>query len=1449
MTLPFRTFFLSILCLFALGPAHAVSIDAVYFGQTHVMKATQSYFTLVGDRPTLIKVHVTDPATPASPAVSVTLSLNSQTLTLPLSGPPTLPATIPDGPGVVQHSLTNSFTATLPAAWVKTGLTLTVNAGAVQSSITNLSIGAPSKVIMNMTDVHFFAAAGGNYPAGTFEEMEAKWPVSDLDVRRSGRVIFPELVMVPTGARSAVRVKSTADFLTQTGSNFDGEQDSSSAWNGAIRRAAGRSGSYSLYYVNIYGVGAGGQAGGFAGVGNGSSIGILHHELGHALSLPHWGDSAAYPYKGAMHGIAAPPIYNATHAGPTWAFDSRSNTFISPSKLISGVQTYKVDPMQGGGTGYQEPPFLMNHFSDYSVNQMRSYLQSTLVVWNPTLGGSGGYAKWNQSTGQYSTTHSNNGVQFPTVRDASVITVMASVSGASPQVNMVYPPIGPYTAGLIRLFDPAVAADRTAANSIFSPSTGSDVCVRVVQGGVQKTYMLAASMVTTAGPNDPNSLFTEAINLPAADGAVTRIELLATPDVEDLGLPVNPQILYTWSAFSSDVASFEVLPNQTNANSVTMKARAGVLDPNVSGTIEYQFTEASGNPGATSSGWQTSRDYTDSGLSPSTSYSYQVTMRIGTGLSTPSALATVTTEALNATPPTIVSLTPLGTALNSPVRPVAVFSRSIIPRSGNVTVRNLTDNTQVAIPITDSQIVISGSTLTLSPTVNLLASKNYAIRVDATAISDRQENFFAGILNDTAWNFSTLPFGATLTYRPSDGNVSINATQAAGGIITSFRFTNFPGTFMPANFANPAGSGFGGANQTITSNLLTDMDSTNVGAGGTINLGDIFQPNLSLSGLENYLSSRVYTGQAGSGQRLFSLVVVGTFPTATWIADANGLWSTPSNWDPGVVDGSTANFTHNITTDRTVSLDSDRTLNQVVFGDSIPATAGSWILNNNGVTNNNLILSGVSPGVTVNTLGTDESATISAVIQGSAGFVKRGSGTLVLTANNSFSGNRQVNEGILHGAFAGAFGAAVNSSTITISAGATLRFAASNMFGEHQSTSAPTLIVNGGTVTNTGDVVSSLRNITLNSGSLDATNGHSTSYRSWALNGTITSTGTSSITDSGGDSGIILRTADSANNTDFIVQSGTLEVFGTLHNGRTTSGNAARATSITKLGTGTMILSSTGNTYTGDTIVNAGTFLIHGSTPSSSAVTVATNATLGGTGTIGQNTSIANGGGLVFQLNTPAVSHDKLVLAATKAMTFAGASMLTLTSAGAAVPGDYTLVTAPGGFGASVPPATVILPLGWAAAAPRFVGNDLRINITSTTPYFTWAGAAPFHGDANGDGVSNGLAFMLGAANPNANAVGLLPVVTKSASGLKLSFSMLNAANAGTTEMNVQHSSDLGVSDLWETETIPAVSGISGDITFVISTATPTLNTVQATISSSQAQEGRLFSRLNAEQP
>jgi hypothetical protein len=111
-----------------------------------------------------------------------------------------------------------------------------------------------------------------------------------------------------------------------------------------------------------------------------------------------------------------------------------------------------------------------------------------------------------------------------------VISVMASISGAKPDVNMVYPPIGPYTTGLIRLFDPRVAADRSSAASIYAPAGGCDLSLRLIQGGVEKIYMLAAPWEPAVDPLSGGSLKTEAINLPAADGPVTLAELLLTKE-------------------------------------------------------------------------------------------------------------------------------------------------------------------------------------------------------------------------------------------------------------------------------------------------------------------------------------------------------------------------------------------------------------------------------------------------------------------------------------------------------------------------------------------------------------------------------------------------------------------------------------------------------------------------------------------------------------------------------------------------------------------------------------------------------------------------------------------------------------------------------------------------------------------------------------------------------
>jgi hypothetical protein len=88
----------------------------------------------------------------------------------------------------------------------------------------------------------------------------------------------------------------------------------------------------------------------------------------------------------------------------------------------------------------------------------------------------------------------------------------------------------------------------------------------------------------------------------------------------------------------------------------------------------------------------------------------------------------------------------------------ATFSEPIAIGSGNLTLKNLTDGPggDILIAVTDgSQVSVSGSVLTINPAADLLLGKDYAVRIDATAINDLVGNSYAGISDDATWFFST----------------------------------------------------------------------------------------------------------------------------------------------------------------------------------------------------------------------------------------------------------------------------------------------------------------------------------------------------------------------------------------------------------------------------------------------------------------------------------------------------------------------------------------------------------------------------------------------------------------------------------------------------------------------------------------------------------------------
>jgi fibronectin-binding autotransporter adhesin len=259
------------------------------------------------------------------------------------------------------------------------------------------------------------------------------------------------------------------------------------------------------------------------------------------------------------------------------------------------------------------------------------------------------------------------------------------------------------------------------------------------------------------------------------------------------------------------------------------------------------------------------------------------------------------------------------------------------------------------------------------------------------------------------------------------------------------------------------------------------------------------------------------------------------------------------------------------------------------------------------------------------TVGDASDSTFSGTITSNLALTKQGTGTQTLSGNNNFTGAITVNGGVLRGSSVGAFGAANSARTITVNNGTTLEFNANGVFGGHANANVPSLIINGGTVINTSGN-NPLNNITLNGGTLTATAGNGASWQSWNINGTVTSTGESTISGTGANTGILLASG-TPTNTNFDVQSGTLTVSTAIFDGRAAASPfAARATSLTKLGTGTLTLSGT-NTYSGTTTINDGTLVIAQTGSITSHTTINPAGTLTVDGSLTGNVTV-NGGTL-----------------------------------------------------------------------------------------------------------------------------------------------------------------------------------------------------------------------------
>jgi autotransporter-associated beta strand protein len=284
------------------------------------------------------------------------------------------------------------------------------------------------------------------------------------------------------------------------------------------------------------------------------------------------------------------------------------------------------------------------------------------------------------------------------------------------------------------------------------------------------------------------------------------------------------------------------------------------------------------------------------------------------------------------------------------------------------------------------------------------------------------------------------------------------------------------------------------------------------------------------------------------------------------------------------------------------------------------------------------------------------------------------------------------------------------------------------------------------------------------------------------------------------------------------------------------------------------------NTYTGPTLVTTGASLAlaNGSSLVSN-VTVQSGARIGGSGaSTSGNLTLEAGANFFFFYS---LSYAPFSVGGTLTLDSSfGIASLVGGSRGEPMPwstipdGSYVLIQNPAGnfshiqnFG--VANAVEVEP-GRSAYFENNNGLQLVIASESANPYDTWSGGAAFTDDSNNDGIDNGLAWFLGAADKDVNASALLPKVTQTAGALVLEFDCLAAADRGTATFAVQHSSDLGQLDAWAETAVPGVVGshTAGVVDFEITAPAPAggLLKVVATIPATETAAGKVFARIVA---